>query len=439
MTARARDGVTDGTEGREPPRLRELTPDEDLAGVAELVRAVAVPVPELTPHARQRGRARLRRALGVGGRRRRRWAVLRPALLVVAALTSASVGGAAVYSVIVERRLATEASNAGEGRADRGPGGKRAGRARPAGEPAPALVALPLPTDGEEPTTTHAPASELALPSSEKPEPPPPPSGSKVGARPRGASALVASAEVTASPRGASLGVVERAPTPGPGPAAGVTPPPLAPPPLVPPPLATVPPPAPSPRMPAPSVSGPTAAHAPPVGARLEMEALAEALRRLRTTDDAPGALAVLDELATRFPRSALAPEVSAVRIEALLKAGRSSAALAELDRAPLDGSPGHDARLVVRGELRAQAGRWREADADFGRALAARLDGARDELAERALWGRAVARSRLGDTAGTRQSCARYLERFPDGRFAEPVRRLARSLAGGVPAAGSP
>jgi hypothetical protein len=160
-------------------------------------------------------------------------------------------------------------------------------------------------------------------------------------------------------------------------------------------------------------------APAPPAEAAL----LAGAIRALRGAGEADAALALLDEHRARFPTGAMTLEAAAVRIEALLKAGRTAAALAELDRFPLDGAPGRDEWQVVRGELRANAGRWREAETDFAVALAGRLDGARGELAERALWGRAGARARRGDAAGARADYALYLERFPAGRFADQAR----------------
>jgi len=84
--------------GDELPRLRELSPGQDLVGVSELVRAAMV-APELSAGVRQQLRARLRRSLGSG--RRRRWrggAVLRPALVVLAALVNFRFGKALLGS-----------------------------------------------------------------------------------------------------------------------------------------------------------------------------------------------------------------------------------------------------------------------------------------------------------------------------------------------------
>jgi len=54
------------------------------------------------------------------------------------------------------------------------------------------------------------------------------------------------------------------------------------------------------------------------------------------------------------------------LRAEALLQIGRKGDALAELDRLSLAQMPNSDEPHVLRGELRAAVGRWREALADF-------------------------------------------------------------------------
>ena len=146
---------------------------------------------------------------------------------------------------------------------------------------------------------------------------------------------------------------------------------------------------------------------------------LAQAIRTLRIDGDASAALHLLDERQARFTDGALSYEASAVRIEALLKLGRAEVALADLDRLPLHAMPRRDEWYVVRGQLRAQAGRWSNAEVDFATALSARLPGAGGDLTERALWGRAVARSHQGNVAGARADALEYLRRFPSGRFA--------------------
>jgi len=146
---------------------------------------------------------------------------------------------------------------------------------------------------------------------------------------------------------------------------------------------------------------------------------LAEAIRKLRVDGDASAALRLLDQRPARFSNSALSPEVSAVRIEALLKLGQADAALSDLDRLPLHTMPRRDEWHVVRGELRAQTGRWSNAEDDFNVVLSGRLREAGGDLAERALWGRAVARSHQGNVDGARADASEYLRRFPSGRFA--------------------
>ena len=157
---------------------------------------------------------------------------------------------------------------------------------------------------------------------------------------------------------------------------------------------------------------------------------LKTALRRLRTAHDPVSALAALDDYRVRFPSGGLAPEAAMLRAEALLQIGRKGDALAELDRLSLGQMPNSDERYLLRGELRAAVGRWREAEGDFDVVL-------RDQKTEigatikspdrfeRALWGRALTRSRLGDDVGARADLQECLRRFPQGRFASEATRL--------------
>jgi hypothetical protein len=165
-----------------------------------------------------------------------------------------------------------------------------------------------------------------------------------------------------------------------------------------------------------------------------EQSLLAQVMGMLRGDRDARGALALLAQHAQRFPDGALASEATMLRIEALLALGRRDEALSLLDRAPLASLPNRDEHLVVRGELRAADGRWREARQDFDQALRDRALPAASAKArvmqERALWGRASARSRLGDQDGARADLELYLRHFPSGHFAEP----ATSLLKGAP-----
>jgi hypothetical protein len=186
---------------------------------------------------------------------------------------------------------------------------------------------------------------------------------------------------------------------------------------------APTPPPAPSD---APDVTPPA-----PSAIAVEQALLGQAVRTLREGHDARAALALLAQHAERFPKGALAAEESILRIEALLVLGQRNEALSALDRAPLASLPNRDEQLVVRGELRAANGRWREAEQDFDHVLHERgLPAASAKvrnIQERALWGRASARSRLGDQDGARADLDLYLRHFPDGRFADPAASLLK------------
>jgi TolA-binding protein len=162
---------------------------------------------------------------------------------------------------------------------------------------------------------------------------------------------------------------------------------------------------------------------------------LARAVRSLRSERRPGNALAALDEYAARYPSGNLLPEASRLRTEALLALGHKGAALAELSRAPSDGGAGGEERRLVRGELRAAEGRWAEALEDFDAVVRARAAAGAAATAkvrarfERALWGRASARSHLGDEAGARAELQECLRRFPQGRFAAQAARLLGEL----------
>jgi hypothetical protein len=193
----------------------------------------------------------------------------------------------------------------------------------------------------------------------------------------------------------------------------------------------------------APDIAPPPAQPAPPPPRRLpepppaaaaapvdEQALLAKALQRLRLARDPGGALMLLDQHAAKFPSGMLGPEAARLRTEALLLTGQKDVALAELDRQPGEALPGSDERRVLRGELRATAGRWRAALADFdavvrGFPAGNSADLKARECFERALWGRATARSHLADQAGARADLADYLRRFPGGHYAAEATRL--------------
>jgi hypothetical protein len=161
---------------------------------------------------------------------------------------------------------------------------------------------------------------------------------------------------------------------------------------------------------------------APPKTQVSEQAMFGQALRLLRGSGDARGALALLHEQAKAYPRSALACERAALEVEALLALHRDREALAVLDGMSLDELPRSGERFV-RGELRAAARRWQEASTDFERAMA-RVSGS-PVWHERALWGRAVSRLRLGDREGGMADMERYRDTYPKGRFAADAARF--------------
>lgn len=177
-----------------------------------------------------------------------------------------------------------------------------------------------------------------------------------------------------------------------------------------------------------PSRPAPPAVAAPASLLAEESRLLGAALHQLRQERDAAAALRTLDQYQGRFPSGSLLEEAQAARVDALLQLDRRAEALAVLDGARFQRLPRGGELLMLRGELRATAGRCREADGDFLAALDSRPTA---QVSERALYGRASCRARLGDTEGARQLLQQVLERFPDGRYAEPARRALSTLGG--------
>lgn len=151
----------------------------------------------------------------------------------------------------------------------------------------------------------------------------------------------------------------------------------------------------------------------------LESELLQRALEKLRRDHDGVGALAALDVYGARFPGGLLALEAAVARIDALLLLGRRAEALRALESLPLARVGRRTELQLLRAELYAERD-CRMALPDFDAVLAA---AAPAPLGERALYGRATCRARLADAAGARADLARYLARFPQGRFVEQVR----------------
>ena len=166
-------------------------------------------------------------------------------------------------------------------------------------------------------------------------------------------------------------------------------------------------------------------ASAAPAGTGLALESaeLERAFIALRREHDAARALDLLDRYAARFPAGVLRLEADVARIDAELALGNEPAALALLERVPLERvGRGVELRLL-RGELLAKRD-CRAAILDFERVLGAHSTRSFDE---RALYGRANCRRALGDVAGASADFDTYLARFPDGRFARVVRGLSR------------
>ena len=154
-----------------------------------------------------------------------------------------------------------------------------------------------------------------------------------------------------------------------------------------------------------------------------EASMVASALSRLRQQGDPRAALVTLEAYARAFPHGVLEGEALRTRLEALIRLDDRKRALALLDAMPgLAGEPGTDL-LLTRAELRAAAGRFREALADFTQVVEG--EGGAPAASERALYGRAVCLGRLAEDDRARADLLTYQRRFPSGRFAAEVRRL--------------
>ena len=154
-----------------------------------------------------------------------------------------------------------------------------------------------------------------------------------------------------------------------------------------------------------------------------ESAVLERALTALRREHDAVRALDLLNRYAAEFPAGVLRLEADVARIDANLALGNEAAALALLERVPLEHvGRGLELRLL-RGELRAKHD-CRAAILDFELVLGAHPAQGFDE---RALYGRGNCRRALGELAGANADFAAYLARYPQGRFAAVVRGLSR------------
>jgi TolA-binding protein len=165
------------------------------------------------------------------------------------------------------------------------------------------------------------------------------------------------------------------------------------------------------------------AAPAPVQSSRLGLEAasLEAALKTLRGggADHAQRGLRALEQHLREFPGGALELEARVARVDALLVLGRRQEARRELSALPIESVGRKNELRLIRAELRADDD-CRAALSDFQVLVESPLPAG---WAERALFGRGACLLKLGDQAGARRDFDRYLERFPNGRFAEQIR----------------
>ena len=136
---------------------------------------------------------------------------------------------------------------------------------------------------------------------------------------------------------------------------------------------------------------------------------LSQAIRALRVVHSPGTALFLLDRHATQLGKSGFAHEALLLRVEAMLALHRGDEVLQLLDGAALTDVAASRSLLVTRGELRAAANRCADGIGDFDWVLS------RSKQPDRqALFGRALCRKKLGDTAGARADAERYRREFP-------------------------
>jgi hypothetical protein len=153
----------------------------------------------------------------------------------------------------------------------------------------------------------------------------------------------------------------------------------------------------------------------------LEAASLEAALSALKAggKTNASRALQGIDQHLREFPGGALELEARVARVDALLVLGRRQDARRELSALPLERVGRKSELRLIRAELRADED-CRSALSDFQVLVDQPLPAG---WAERALFGRGACLLKLGDKAGAERDFARYLERFPEGRFASQIR----------------
>jgi TolA-binding protein len=162
----------------------------------------------------------------------------------------------------------------------------------------------------------------------------------------------------------------------------------------------------------------PTLAVAPPDA---EAALVARALHELREEKNPRAALDTLDEHTRRFPRGRLLHEAAVARLEALTAMGEREQALAALEGGLPALAPLGRSALILRGELRASAGRLGGARDDFEAAWAF---GGKDDLAARALLGLARVQLSLGARTLAEKNLHQYLDVFPHAAGAPAARK---------------
>ena len=152
-----------------------------------------------------------------------------------------------------------------------------------------------------------------------------------------------------------------------------------------------------------------------------EAALVVDALHELREEKSPRAALDSLDEHTKRFPRGRLMHEAAVVRLEALTAMGEREKALAALEGGLPALAPLGRSALILRGELRAGAGRLEGARDDFEAAWAF---GGKDDLAARALFGLARVQLSLGARTLAVKNLEQYVDVFPHSEGAPEARR---------------
>jgi len=147
---------------------------------------------------------------------------------------------------------------------------------------------------------------------------------------------------------------------------------------------------------------------------------LGRVLRTMRVDHDPAAALQMLEGYERRFRDHRLQSEVVLARVESSLALGQKAEALALLESGPAAAASQGPQPALVRGELRAGAGRCAEAVTDFDTVLQSIRS---DSVTERALYGRAICYRAVGQTEKARRDFAEYLHRFPIGGYATSAR----------------